>query len=366
MVLPALLAALGVPPSVVGSATLVLGTAALLPDGSLTHPHRAFWRVSYALLLWYAAALAYLAWLPGPPAVRDALRFLDDTLGEPLPERAYGTHCDMSWENVEAVLFDIFVLPHAFGWICGTALLRDVRLAWVLSVLFELLEVTFTHWQPNFDECWWDHVLVDVLVCNAFGIYAGKRLLRRSRVAQFDWLGFRAAAPGTAGAGAGGGVHAGPSRWLPLVLRSWRRYCAVLLLLGMVSLMMLNAFFLKSALWIPSEHSANVARLLLWYCTAPYAMHEYYHWCVGGSGSGGSGGSLWRTALCSVVILLEAGLCTKFRRESFAAPFPGDVVFAWQCVGAALVACGGCVWLLDDDTYELARERTKAEMDMPD
>jgi phosphatidylserine synthase 2 len=77
------------------------------------------------------------------------------------------------------VLFDIFVLPHAFGWICGQLLLRNWKMSWLLSIAFEFYELTFAHWLRNFDECWWDHVLVDVLICNAFGIYVGGRLLER-------------------------------------------------------------------------------------------------------------------------------------------------------------------------------------------
>jgi hypothetical protein len=29
------------------------------------------------------------------------------------------------------------------------------------------------HWMPNFAECWWDHVILDVLLCNALGIFLG-------------------------------------------------------------------------------------------------------------------------------------------------------------------------------------------------
>jgi phosphatidylserine synthase 2 len=29
------------------------------------------------------------------------------------------------------------------------------------------------HWMPNFAECWWDHIILDVLVCNALGIFLG-------------------------------------------------------------------------------------------------------------------------------------------------------------------------------------------------
>lgn len=37
-------------------------------------------------------------------------------------------------------------------------IIRDVKMCWICSVVFEILEVTFRHWLPNFWECWWDHV----------------------------------------------------------------------------------------------------------------------------------------------------------------------------------------------------------------
>lgn len=45
--------------------------------------------------------------------------------------------------------------------------------SWFISIAFELCELTFQHWLPNFNECWWDSWVLDVLVCNAIGIYTG-------------------------------------------------------------------------------------------------------------------------------------------------------------------------------------------------
>ena len=44
------------------------------------------------------------------------------------------------------------------------------------SILFELIEFTFDNWLPNFAECWWDHLLLDVLGCNLLGEHGPKRL----------------------------------------------------------------------------------------------------------------------------------------------------------------------------------------------
>jgi hypothetical protein len=35
-------------------------------------------------------------------------------------------------------------------------MLRNPVMLWTLSVGFELMELTFQHLLPNFNECWWD------------------------------------------------------------------------------------------------------------------------------------------------------------------------------------------------------------------
>lgn len=42
-----------------------------------------------------------------------------------------------------------------------------------LSIFFEFFELTFRHWLPNFNECWWDHVILDLLLCNGIGMLIG-------------------------------------------------------------------------------------------------------------------------------------------------------------------------------------------------
>lgn len=30
-------------------------------------------------------------------------------------------------------------------------------------------QLTFRHMLPNFNECWWDSIVLDILICNWFG-----------------------------------------------------------------------------------------------------------------------------------------------------------------------------------------------------
>ena len=113
------------------------------------------------------------------------------------------------------------MLAHIIGWWGKAILIRNQPLLWVLSIGFELMEVsffileihllwfpfsvwvdclllcpwsiwsslydqsslvftvdwilcwsfqlTFRHMLPNFNECWWDSIILDILICNWFG-----------------------------------------------------------------------------------------------------------------------------------------------------------------------------------------------------
>lgn len=105
---------------------------------------------------------------------------------------------------LQDTLFDEFVLAHIIGWWGKAIMIRNQPLLWVLSIGFEFMEVTaflsffwmfvqhlfifqlrvvqyfpssfnlwfqltFRHMLPNFNECWWDSIILDILICNWFG-----------------------------------------------------------------------------------------------------------------------------------------------------------------------------------------------------
>ncbi|XP_053991727.1 uncharacterized protein LOC128883413 isoform X2 [Hylaeus volcanicus] len=82
---------------------------------------------------------------------------------------------------------DIFVLAHFFGWFIKALIIRDTALLWTLSIFFELMEITFRHILPNFHECWWDHIVLDVLGCNCLGIVLGIMLVDYLNLKRRTW-----------------------------------------------------------------------------------------------------------------------------------------------------------------------------------
>lgn len=93
------------------------------------------------------------------------MKFFDSNLGVPLPEKSYAEDCRIFTPEHPSSLFfnivdalDVHFIAHFAGWWFKMMIIRDVKLCWICSALFELMEVTFRHWLPNFWECWWDHV----------------------------------------------------------------------------------------------------------------------------------------------------------------------------------------------------------------
>lgn len=50
---------------------------------------------------------------------------------------------------------------------------RDWGVCWLLSVGFEVLECSLQFIIPEFKECWWDSLLIDLLGANMLGMAAG-------------------------------------------------------------------------------------------------------------------------------------------------------------------------------------------------
>lgn len=65
-----------------------------------------------------------------------------------------GSLCRMLQDAVN----DRFVIAHALGWFGKAMIFRDVWILHAVSFLFEMVEYSLVPWQPNFEECWWDHV----------------------------------------------------------------------------------------------------------------------------------------------------------------------------------------------------------------
>jgi len=70
-------------------------------------------------------------------------------------------------------LFRARFVAHALGWWGKMVMFRDWGVCWLLSVGFEILECSLQFIIPEFKECWWDSLLIDLLGANLLGMAAG-------------------------------------------------------------------------------------------------------------------------------------------------------------------------------------------------
>ena len=47
--------------------------------------------------------------------------------------------------------------------------------------------MVFGHLLPNFYECWWDNLVLDVLICNALGIFTGMQVCKFLEMRAYHW-----------------------------------------------------------------------------------------------------------------------------------------------------------------------------------
>jgi phosphatidylserine synthase 2 len=161
----------------------------------MVRPHPIFWRCILGLFTLYGMFMTYLFLLP-IEEVRNTLRYFDPSLGKPLPEMSYADDCRVftpenpksKFANIYLAVFDVHFIAHFAGWFGKMLIMRDWWVAWICSAGFEFLELTFRYWLPNFYECWWDSLLLDLLGCNLLGIVVGNWTLKYFGVSKISWV----------------------------------------------------------------------------------------------------------------------------------------------------------------------------------
>lgn len=175
-----------------------------------------------------------------------------------LNEKDYINDCGLSVSNIKEKL-DVYVVAHLFGWWGKMVIIRDLRLVCFLSIFFEFLELTFRYWLPNFNECWWDSLILDVFGCNLLGILVGYYTLKYFNMKRYKWVYTTNTNNSTIS------NNNSKYKWLlmycpDLKVHEWKmfsscwRFLCVLWYICFVNLVDLSNFFNKAVLNIPSEH----------------------------------------------------------------------------------------------------------------
>ena len=320
------------------------------PDGPFKRPHPAFWRAMYCCSVLYELLLIYCLFQT-PDDTRAALKHLDSRLGVPLEEKEYGGDCRIydptrpedPYHNVWDKL-DGFVPTHFFGWWFKTMILRDVWLCWVLSIMFEvssklvnrteiklflpqILEYTLEHQLPNFSECWWDHWIMDALVCNGLGIYFGMKTLDFLRMKPYHWRGLWTIET-VSGKLKRVIAQFSPYTWVQFDWRytsSFKRWLFTLAMVFVFLLAELNTFYLKYILWIPPPNELNLVRLLFLLFWGAVSMREMFQY-LDDPKTKVFGRQSWMQ-LC--IIITETLICVKYDLDLVTKPLPRGIASLW-------------------------------------
>ena len=127
-------------------------------------------------------------------------------------------------------------------------------------MLDEVVELSVQHILPHFRECWWDHLLMDILLSNIPAITAGLWALRKLGIREYDFL----------------GRNGKESIWEWEMFHCHKRFGVILYQQILLLIHFLSGFFLNNALLVPPRHFFPIARLLLWFGFGALAHREGY------------------------------------------------------------------------------------------
>ena len=286
-------------------------------DGILVRPHPGFWRIVHGCSVIYLILLAALS-VQNVKSARNVLKILFPEVGEQSSPDLSHLNCEINARTLYQSGTSIWFFAHITGWWGKMCMFRDWRFCWVLSITFEFLEMSLQFIIPDFKECWWDSLIMDLFGANLVGMCLGKLTLHLLETTDYDW-------------GNKGFVRRALNQFSPFswsryyweVFSSFKRFAQVLVALFVTLMAELNAFFLLSTLNIPKESHINKYRLFLIFVLGIPAASEYYEFI--------SDPNCWRVGqnawmMCSIVcfeILIWAKFLPSILQHS--SPLPMEV-----------------------------------------
>ncbi|KAG1764764.1 phosphatidyl serine synthase-domain-containing protein, partial [Suillus placidus] len=206
----------------------------------------------------------------------------------------------------------------------------------ILSIAFEFAEYSLQHQLANFAECWWDHWILDVLVCNWLGTYLGIKACQYLEVKPYEWRGLRQTR-GLRSKARRVLSQFSPHNWTSFKWEGttlFLHYLIVVLLLAVFLAAERNPFYLKSLLWMEPDHPIVILRLAgVFLCALP-AVRELYQYINNPRKTKRMGQHVW---LLLATILTELLVITKWSKGQFTELLPLYVRWAWMIGGILLV-----------------------------
>ena len=336
--------------------TFVFISAVHLPNSLyLFRPHPVFWRVLQGISYVYLTLLIFVLF-QNLNDTRLMIKVLDPELGKPLPEKEYAKNCEVwtpdhphsLFANVAGNLFDFYVIAHTFGWWLKMLIVRDVKLCLFLSALFEFMEISLQHQLANFAECWWDSMVLDVIVCNGGGIFLGWLTCRAFEVKEYYWgMGDDPRSrSGKFSALTRSAEQLTPYSWYTYkweMFKSSRNFVTTLWYIAFVNLVDLGYFYMKYILWIPPSHWIVVSRVVFWGVFAIASTREYYEYVSSGFKIR-LGSHCWTAHM---ILAAEWLIIFKNSEGLFSSQSPLWISYAWSLIAAFLIGTALCLFYKD-------------------
>ncbi|CAD5230323.1 unnamed protein product [Bursaphelenchus okinawaensis] len=323
-----------------GGLFLVISAMAF-PNGPFVRPHPIIWRIVFGVSVLYVMLLQFTLFQTYDD-IKKVLTWLDPKgLGQAtLKEKDYAVNCHhVTLERLWGMM-DIFAVGHFLGWAMKALLIRHSIICWYISIAWELTEIVFTHLLPNFQECWWDAIILDVLVCNGLGICFGMWVCRILEMRIFHWESVK-------------NIRTAKGKFMRSVMQftpeSWirvdwfnsfalRRCISIYAFIMIWLLSELNTFFLKHVFAVDTTHPVVFWRLILIALISAPSIRQYYLYCTDPKIKR-LGMQCW---VYLAVCLLEMAICVKFGRQIL----PRMKIFlitVWILI--LIIGTIGCIWL---------------------
>lgn len=234
----------------------------------------------------------------------------------PSEQGEWGQKCDdlsfgRLWESV-----DFFCFAHFAGWAMKTLLVRHYGILWTISVMWEITEVAFSHLLPNFIECWWDAIILDILLCNGLGIWVGMQFCHLMEMRYYNWESIKDIQT-TTGKLKRAVLQFTPESWTAMrwldPACTYMRFLAVSQLVVFWQLSELNTFFLKHIFQMPPSHPLVFMRIFLLGAMSAPTIRQYYSY-VTDPRCKRVGTQCWVYGLC---MCIESLICIKFGADIF-------------------------------------------------
>jgi len=251
-----------------------------LPNGPFTRPHPALWRCVLGISIMYLLTLQFLIH-QDYHTIRAIIVWFDPSMANYTvdSEKEYGTNCwDISTERLWGHV-DWFAFGHYWGWGMKALVIRHYGILWSISIMWELTEMVFGHLLPNFYECWWDNLVLDVLLCNGLGIFTGMQVCKFLEMREYKWESIKNIS-GAKGKFKRALLQFTPESWTHVRWldpnSSFMRLVAITQFMLIWQVVELNTFFIKHIFPMPAEHPICVVRILMTGLIAAPTIRQYY------------------------------------------------------------------------------------------